>query len=134
MLVAHHDRLHRIAVGEFPEILDRTVERRNLLAEHFRLIQIEFLLQLFPQGLGEIGHLIKIPYSPAEPVEDLPCSVFGLAKALQFLFNFFRCHGQDIIFHSITLFSSVSPQRSRRSHPSAARRYTCRFEIEAIRL
>ena len=70
-MVAHHNRFDSIAVLQFPEVLNGTILRRNLLAQNSRTVNIETLRQLISKVLGNVRHIIKAANIPGEPLKDL---------------------------------------------------------------
>ena len=67
VLIAHEHSFNAVAVRQPPQVLDRAVYGRHLLALHHRHIDIAALRQLFPQSFGKITHLVKGAHTFMEP-------------------------------------------------------------------
>ena len=83
VVVLHEHCLDAVAVGQLPEVFDGPVQPGHLLAGHLGGGDETGLLQLFPQGLGEIGHPIEVRHPPVEPGEHLPAPEGRLPQGLE---------------------------------------------------
>ena len=96
MVIAHEDSLDAAAVGQFPQVLHRAVLLGNLLARHLRRRQDALGFQFFPQGLGEIAHLIKAAGALVEPGKDLFSTERRFAHGFQRIRDLLLGHGFQI--------------------------------------
>ena len=93
VLIAHDNGFYGVAVLQLPQVFDGAVQPGDLLAQHLGLIQVIGIFQFFPQGLGEIGHLIKASYAPAQPFKDLLGSELLLAHGQEIRLDLLGQHG-----------------------------------------
>ena len=121
MVVLHQHRLDAVAVRQFPQVLDGAVQPRLLFAGHHRRGDKTPLLQLFPQGLGEVGHLVEGGGAPMQPRKDLLGAERRLSQLFQKLGELLLGHGFDIGHKSSSLiFCASGRYRSRPCRTAAA--------------
>ena len=66
--IAHEDRLNAVAIGQLPQIFDGAVQLGDLLPGHHRRADATGLVDLGPEGLGDVRHLFGGGHAPAEPL------------------------------------------------------------------
>ena len=83
VVIAHDDGLNGVAVRKAPEVFYCAVLGGDLLSEHLRRMQEKALIQLGPQRLREVRHLVEALHAAAQPGEDLLCAKALLAHLCQ---------------------------------------------------
>ena len=77
---------------DLPEVFDRPVELRHLLARDRRHGDVVLRPELFAQGFGNIHHLVKIGDAAVQPGEDLLAAERRFALRAQRRGDFLQCH------------------------------------------
>ena len=91
-MIGHQHRFDAVAVGKLPEIFDRSVELRLLLACNCGHGEGILRPQFFAQRFGNIDHLIKIGDPAMQPGEDLLAAELRLTHHAQRDRDLFQCH------------------------------------------
>ena len=92
----HEHRLNAVAVPQPPQVLDRVVDRADLLARDLRHGQHKPLGKPGAQVFGQVGHLFKGLYRLVEPFEDLSRAEGLFAHVRERGFEFFDCQTFDL--------------------------------------
>ena len=83
VVVLHQHGLDAVAVRQLPQVFHGPVQLGHLLPGHLGDGEDAGLPQLLPQGLGEVGHLVKGRGSPVEPGEHLLAPEGRLPQGLE---------------------------------------------------
>ena len=109
MFVAHQNGFDAVSVVQTPQVLDGPIQGGDLLAFYRGGREQAALGQLFPQGFGEVGHLVKGADAPVEPLEDLLGPKGRLPQLLEKGGQLLLIHGFDIGHVALLNFAKKNP-------------------------
>ena len=99
IVVSHQHRLHTVAIGQAPQVFHRPILPGLLFAHHLGRRDLIAGLQLLPQVLGQVGHLLKGDRSPVQPCINLPGPEGRLAQRRHGAPELLQGHGFDVLSH-----------------------------------
>ena len=103
VVILHDDGLDAVAVSELPEVFDRAVELRDLLARNGGGRDVVQPVQFLAQGLGEVRHGVEADRAAVQPGKDLLCAEFRLADGGERVLHLGQRHGFEVLFHACLL-------------------------------